>query len=555
MWVGDNTLDLGEYYTKEEGEQFESDIDNRVTSVEDELSSVAQGSPKGVYATLSDLENAYPTGTAGIYVVQADGHWYYWNGSAWADGGAYFSAENVVSHSENQLKDSQGNNMFPLINAESIQEGTIDVNMLNNTLVKNSDNILKIKSYDGNAFTDNIASFDFETNKLVINGTTTSSAKNVNLYSTKNGEYNYMLLKAGTYYLHTSQQLPTYFFNVNLFTIKNKQVTTTLSVYSNKDWSFTLSEDTYLFRIQIVLQANTTFSFDGYIWLNYEENKPYSSPNKIAVTPDYLEEKLTPIEDELNVINEQLNPSVKPTIMFIFDSAAYDNRAQILETNGFRGTFDFGFDETSGSLGFNDLKRLITNGHDIGLYYGGGTNPAPSYDSDTWDTYISNGIECLNERGFFKPTVYGCKGLVSNNKIEESCEKNDIIYISSASIQTGASSYDYPTIASNSPFSKYLKPFTMHQHTLQEALETIDLAVSNNYILPLFCHKADGSNDGITEAHFIAVVNKVKTLYDNGLVDVLTYRGLYNKYNKENGKERDYNREMSAIMKLYADKY
>ena len=113
IWVGDNTLDLGNYYTNEQGDQFEEEIDNRVTSVENELSSVAQGSPKGVYATLSDLENAYPSGTTGIYVVSANGHWYYWNGSAWIDGGAYLSVQNAVSHSGTRLKDENGENLFP----------------------------------------------------------------------------------------------------------------------------------------------------------------------------------------------------------------------------------------------------------------------------------------------------------------------------------------------------------------------------------------------------------------------------------------------------------
>ncbi len=89
VWVGDNTLDLGDYYTKEQGEQFEQEIDTRVSSVENELSSVASGSPAGVYATLSDLQTAHPTGDNKIYVVSADGHWYYWNGSAWTDGGVY----------------------------------------------------------------------------------------------------------------------------------------------------------------------------------------------------------------------------------------------------------------------------------------------------------------------------------------------------------------------------------------------------------------------------------------------------------------------------------
>ena len=100
VWVGDNTLDLGNYYTQEEGQEFENDIDNRVTSVENELSNVASGSPKGVYATLAALQAAYPTGTTGIYVVSDDGHWYYWNGTAWTDGGVYLSTADAASKDE-----------------------------------------------------------------------------------------------------------------------------------------------------------------------------------------------------------------------------------------------------------------------------------------------------------------------------------------------------------------------------------------------------------------------------------------------------------------------
>ena len=98
IWVGDNRLNLGDYYTKHEGDQFEEEVDSRVTNVESELSSVASGSPKGVYATLSDLETAYPTGTNGIYVVVADGNWYYWNSAntEWTAGGVYQSSVGVV---------------------------------------------------------------------------------------------------------------------------------------------------------------------------------------------------------------------------------------------------------------------------------------------------------------------------------------------------------------------------------------------------------------------------------------------------------------------------
>lgn len=87
---------LGNYYTKQEGQAFETQIDNRVDAIENQVQQVASGSPKGAYATLAALQAAYPTGAEGIYVVSADGHWYYWSGSAWTDGGVYQSAVGVV---------------------------------------------------------------------------------------------------------------------------------------------------------------------------------------------------------------------------------------------------------------------------------------------------------------------------------------------------------------------------------------------------------------------------------------------------------------------------
>jgi hypothetical protein len=59
--------------------------------VDTQITSVGNGSPKGTYATLSALQTAFPTGTTGIYIVTADGGWYYWNGSAWTKGGTYQS--------------------------------------------------------------------------------------------------------------------------------------------------------------------------------------------------------------------------------------------------------------------------------------------------------------------------------------------------------------------------------------------------------------------------------------------------------------------------------
>ena len=69
-----------------------NEIDIKVSNLESLISGLASGSPRGVYATLLDLQTAYPTGSDGIYLVTADGHWYYWDGVAWTDGGTYMTS-------------------------------------------------------------------------------------------------------------------------------------------------------------------------------------------------------------------------------------------------------------------------------------------------------------------------------------------------------------------------------------------------------------------------------------------------------------------------------
>lgn len=61
------------------------------TYVDTKVSAIASGSPKGTYTTLSALQTAKPTGDNNIYVVTADGKWYYWSGTAWTVGGTYQS--------------------------------------------------------------------------------------------------------------------------------------------------------------------------------------------------------------------------------------------------------------------------------------------------------------------------------------------------------------------------------------------------------------------------------------------------------------------------------
>lgn len=82
-----------------------TEITNRQTAVADlqtQINSVASGSPAGVYSTVSALTTADPDHSK-IYVVSADGHWYYYGNSQWNDGGVYQATED--SETINQLQE------------------------------------------------------------------------------------------------------------------------------------------------------------------------------------------------------------------------------------------------------------------------------------------------------------------------------------------------------------------------------------------------------------------------------------------------------------------
>jgi hypothetical protein len=80
-----------------------SQLAQRMTKeeVDTKVAQIVSGSPKGTYATLAALQTAFPTGTTGIYIVSADGNWYYWNGSTWVSGGVYQNSQDITKIDKN----------------------------------------------------------------------------------------------------------------------------------------------------------------------------------------------------------------------------------------------------------------------------------------------------------------------------------------------------------------------------------------------------------------------------------------------------------------------
>ena len=69
---------------------FEGTVGNQIAQINNKVNSATSGSPKDVYATVTDLTTADPDHDY-IYVVAEDGKWYYYNTSttSWTAGGTY----------------------------------------------------------------------------------------------------------------------------------------------------------------------------------------------------------------------------------------------------------------------------------------------------------------------------------------------------------------------------------------------------------------------------------------------------------------------------------
>ncbi|WP_373761265.1 GDSL-type esterase/lipase family protein [Jeotgalibaca porci] len=66
-------------------------VDAQLSSIQDKIIGLASAKPSGVYSSLVDLQTAFPTGNSNIYLISANGNWYYWNKTtlAWTSGGVY----------------------------------------------------------------------------------------------------------------------------------------------------------------------------------------------------------------------------------------------------------------------------------------------------------------------------------------------------------------------------------------------------------------------------------------------------------------------------------
>ncbi|HFU3962177.1 TPA: SGNH/GDSL hydrolase family protein [Streptococcus suis] len=72
-------------------------LPNRLQAIDEllisNLNSLTSIGPKDVVGSFDVLVGMYPSGSDGVYITADTGHWYFWNGVSWSDGGAYQAVE------------------------------------------------------------------------------------------------------------------------------------------------------------------------------------------------------------------------------------------------------------------------------------------------------------------------------------------------------------------------------------------------------------------------------------------------------------------------------
>lgn len=149
---------------------FRLTVNDQIESLSDRVNLATSGSPKGVYATVSALETADPDHDS-IYLVTADGKWYYYDTNyGWTAGGTYQSTGiSSKSITYDSLDDSLRKQDFIEVHAEDIlwknkfsyANGSIDTNQKTvgclpfllpkgNTITISSDFKQRVTYYDMN---------------------------------------------------------------------------------------------------------------------------------------------------------------------------------------------------------------------------------------------------------------------------------------------------------------------------------------------------------------------------------------------------------------------
>lgn len=180
-----HTAQLADKANKSDVSSLQTEVPKKAdkTYVDTQILSLGKVELKGVYATLSELQSAFPTGSTGIFVVTADGFSYYWNGTAWTKGtqfqGTAISPKSVTSDklAFDPIIGKKGKNLFNKATAFLNQNINTTTGVLSESAGVFTSDFIEVKSSTTYALTkfaaDSVMIVYFDSAKQII-----SSASN-----------------------------------------------------------------------------------------------------------------------------------------------------------------------------------------------------------------------------------------------------------------------------------------------------------------------------------------------------------------------------------------
>lgn len=243
-------------------------------------------------------------------------------------------------------------------------------------------------------------------------------------------------------------------------------------------------------------------------------------------------------------------------------------REDLLAEYGFKGTLAVNYTAMSSEMQQIILNTFKKYNWEYALYGFDGTGsefdsqirPHISDNSyiDEITSHLENCVNKFNEYGLYEPIIYFCRRNENGSALMEAAQNNGIklmraITFNEKEIETTYDGYEIPVNMTISTYQVYYNNFDW------SSLKTkIDEHINNGGFMSIMTHKlwsdiSKGSqSEDNTIENYRTILDYIKSLVDNGSVEVITWKDVYNIIHDENNTitKTDYNRLLKRIEAL-----
>ena len=243
-------------------------------------------------------------------------------------------------------------------------------------------------------------------------------------------------------------------------------------------------------------------------------------------------------------------------------------REDLLAEYGFKGTLAVNYTAMSSEMQQIILNTFKKYNWEYALYGLDGTSSEfdsqirPYISDNSYineiTSHLENYVNKFNEYGLYEPIIYFCRRNENGSALMEAAQNNGIklmraITFNEKEIETTYDGYEIPVNMTISTYQVYYNNFDW-----SSLKSKIDEHINNGGFMSIMTHrlwsnisKGSQSEDNTIE-NYRTILDYIKSLVDNGSVEVITWKDVYNIIHDENNTitKTDYNRLLKRIEAL-----